>query len=297
MAELQNGRGGSMLADQTNEPRSAAESYASATGASNLRLEEYRVGAADAIGAAGMNPYTMGLMLMRLQGEWDRASKPKPPTKQAVQRIADELDTIPVGKPHAGLVAQAHHGKVSYVKPHDLAERQALAWHLHELSILASHLKTLPAVRTELEAWIGPPHAARLVADILGWWLQPRCPTCRGSGKRIVQGTGGRDSGKVCYACKLSPTPGERPVPHSGVGRRLLAHIRHCYFTAAGEQASAKVESRTPAKEFERSLEKHHTQIAKLRRAEEADKVDSNDRDEITRQFEMGSSRTRKLRP
>jgi hypothetical protein len=270
-----------------NEPRSAAECYTSAIGASNLRMEAHRIGSADIIGAAGMNPYEIGVKLMRLQGEWDGAAKPLPPTRAAIRRIADELETVPIGQPHAGMVAQNYHGKVSYRKPQEVAERQAQEWHLHELSILASHLKTLPAVRVELEAWIGPPHAARIVADVLAWWLSPRCLTCRGAGKRIIQGTGGRDSGKVCFACRLSPTPGERPLPHSGIGRRLLAHIRHCYFTAAGEQASVKGK-RTPEQEHERSMTKHHAQIEKLRRADKEASAPPVDREKAKEAFELG---------
>lgn len=270
-----------------NATNSAAESYVSATGASSLRMEAHRVGAADVLAAAGMSPYHTGLLLLRLQAEWDRASKPKPPTHADIKRIADHLETIPEGKPNAGMVEETQRGKVSYYRPMELAERTALAWHAHELGILFGHLKTLPEVRGQLEHWIGGPHAARVVADTLAWWLEPRCPTCRGSGKRIVEGTGGRSTGKVCWACRLSSTPGERPLSHSGIGRRLLSHIRACVGTAAADQNVTQ--ERTAEREFQRGQDRKHAQVAKLRRAdEEATQEAGLDRETIARHFALG---------
>jgi hypothetical protein len=265
----------------------SAESYVSATGASSLRMEAHRVGAVDALAAAGMSPYHTGLLLLRLQGEWDRAAKPRPPTRSDIQRLAASLETIPDGEPHAGMVVVKDRFSTAYRKPYDAAERTALAWHGHELGILFGHLKTLPEVRVELESWIGGPHAARVVADTLAWWLEPRCQTCNGSGKRIVEGTGGRSAGKVCWACRLSQTPGERPLSHSGIGRRLLSHIRACVGTAAADQNVSQ--ARSPEREFRREMERKHAQVAKLRRAdEEATREAGQDRETIARHFEIG---------
>jgi hypothetical protein len=257
-----------MYAD-TNERRGAAEAYLSATGSSSLRSVQERDGAIESIGAAGMNPYQTGVMLMRLQAEWDRASKPKPPTKLDFERIAGTLKKIPAGEANAGMVEESVNGKSRFRKPFEVAERTAIEWHLHELGILASHLKTLPDARAELESWLGGPHADRVVADVLAWWLQPRCPYCRGVGKRVIEGTGGRDSGKVCWACRFSPVPGERPLPHSGVARRLLGHIRSCYGMASKDQGNQRAEHR-PAKAKEaRDVAKKHAQVGKLRRADD----------------------------
>jgi hypothetical protein len=270
-----------------NASNSSAQSYVNATGASSLRMEAHRVGAADVLVAAGMSPYHTGLLLLRLQGEWDRASKPRPPTYLDVQRIAQTLAKIPDGEPHAGMVAETQRGTVSYRKPLEVAERTAMAWHLHELGILFGHLKTLPELRGELERWIGGPHAARVVADTLAWWLEPRCQTCRGSGKRIIQGTGGRSTGKVCWACRLSPTPGERPLSHSGIGRRLLSHIWACVGTAAADQNVSQ--PRTPEQEHRRGQDRKHAQIEKLRRADEETTLEvGQDREAVALRFALG---------
>lgn len=287
-------KGAIMFEGETvNEPRTAAESYLSATGSSNLRSVKDQSGALEVVGAAGMNPYQTGILLMRLQSEWDRAAKPKTPLKADFERISKTLDIVPAGRPNAGLAIETIDGTVHYRKPLELAERTAIAWHLHELTTLASHLKTLPEVRSLLERWIGGPHAARLVADILAWWLQPRCPYCRGCGKRVVEGTGGRSSGKPCWACRLSPVPGERPLPHASLGRKLLGHIRSCCGMASADQRQQHQEQRSSVAEDNRQRAKKDRQIDKLRRAdEEAKRDDQQDRAAVAAHFAKPGLRT-----
>lgn len=301
-----------MLSDATNEPRSVEEGYASATGASHLRIEAHRSGAADIIAAAGMNPYRTGMALMRLRSEWDRSSKPKPPgpaevdaaaktlpietptrtamvplTKEQIAEVRGKLDvddktagaadwraTITMPNPHAGLVRTEHDGKVVYRKPLREAEIQAHRWHEHELGLLLQSLKTLPVVRTELERWIGGDNAPRIVAEVLIWWLDPICKSCGGCGKRIVQGTGGRSSGKPCPDCRYSATTGQRNVPFGGTGRKLVNHLNACYRTATGELRETLKKRRTPKDIESREQYKKDAQIAKLRRADEETKAD-----------------------
>lgn len=263
-----------MLNDDTNAPRTVEESYSSATSASHLRIEAHRTGAGDYIAAAGMSPYDTGMSLMRLRSEWDRSAKPKPPTREAIEKLAATLEIIPQGEPHAGMVAENEKGKVRYSKPIEAAERMATAWHIHELGLLFQNLKTLPQVRAELERWVGPPHAAHTVASVLGWWLDPTCRTCNGCGVRLVKNSGGRSSGKPCFACVMSPVPGQRPLPHAGLGRKLIDHIRACYGRAKADLKNGTQEHRSGQNIEQREQDKKHAQVAKLRRADEEAKAE-----------------------
>lgn len=263
------------MQDETaNQPRTVEEAYVSATSASHLRIEAHRTGAADIIAAAGMSPYEMGMALMRLRSEWDGSAKPLPPSRIAIEQLAATLPTIPHDKLHAGMVEETERGQVRYRKPVDAAERTASGWYIHELSLLFQSLKTLPQVRAELERWIGPPHASHVVASVLGWWLDPTCHTCRGCGKRIVKNSGGRSSGKPCFACVLSPVPGQRPLPHAGIGRKLLAHLNACYGTAKADLLQGTKRNRSASNIEQREQDKKHAQVAKLRRAEDETKAE-----------------------
>lgn len=320
------------MADITNEPRTAEEAYASATGASHLRIEAHRTGAADYIAAAGMNPYRTGLALMRLRSEWDRSSKPKRPEASEIEAAANtlpiqaatiramvamtekqiaeavakmELEGAPKGtdwravveitNPHAGLVRIEHEGKVSFRKPQRVAELEAHRWHEHELGLLLQSLKTLGAVRTELERWIGGDDAPRIVAEVLVWWLDPICKTCGGCGKRIITGTGGRSSGMPCPDCRHSATTGQRKIPWAGVGRRLVNHLTACYHTATAELRQSLKKRRTPENIEARDRAKKDAQIEKLRRADEEDRADNEQEREAVSKHFAGSMSRKKL--
>lgn len=221
-----------MLADTntTNEKPDVEESYTSAVGASSLKVEPHRRTAADMVIAAGMNPHRVGLALMRLRTEWDKSAKPLPPTAEAIERLAAQLPRVEAG-PHAGLVREKlASGEERFRLPLVVAKEQADAWHQHELKLLLQQLKTLPEVRDALVFWAeaeGLEEGLHLVVAVLLWWLDPRCPVCQGSGKKIVAGTGGRAKG-ACGECRKNPNPGERKVPHGGRGRKLLAYLNDC---------------------------------------------------------------------
>lgn len=287
-----------MLDDTMNEQRTVEEGYTSATGASHLRIEAHRTGPADYIAAAGMSPYETGMMLMRLRSEWDRSAKPLPPTRAAIDRLADTLEAIPHGKPHAGMVAETERGQIHYRKPQEVAERTANAWYVHELGLLFQQLKTLPEVREELERWVGPPHAAHVVASVLGWWLDPTCRTCHGCGKRIVKNSGGRSSGKPCFACVMSPTQGQRPLPHAGLGRKLLAHINACHGAAKADHKQGMKPHRSAANIEQREQDRKHAKIAQLRRADEEGRAeDAQDRLKAAAHFAQHLARSRVRTP
>ena len=65
-----------------NDTPGIAERYSSACRSSNLRVETNRGSSADVLIAAGWSRSSMGTALMRLQGEWDAAEKPRMPKQE-----------------------------------------------------------------------------------------------------------------------------------------------------------------------------------------------------------------------
>jgi hypothetical protein len=221
-----------MLADAntTNERPDVEESYGSAVSASSLKVEPHRRTAADMVIAAGMNSHRMGLALMRLRTEWDRSAKPLPLAPAAIERLAAQLPRVEAGQ-HAGMVREKlMGGEERFRLPLVVAKEQADAWHAHELGLLLQQLKTLPAVRAGLVHWAAEQEledGVHVVTAVLLWWLDPACAACGGTGKNIIPGTGGR-SKKACGECRKNPNPGERKVPHGGLGRKVLAYLNEC---------------------------------------------------------------------
>lgn len=228
-----------MLSDITNARAGVQESYSSAVGTSNLRVTTDRRTPADMILAAGMNRQRTGTALMRLLSEWDRASKPIPPTGAAIEALASTLDKEP-----SGLVAETVDGEVRYRTPAAVAADRAAEWHLHELKLLMQGLKTLGTVRDALHFYLtaeGVEDPGYVVAAVLQWWLSPSCPVCHGVGERIVKGTN-RTSGIACGTCRGKK---ERKVPHGMRGRKLLTYINECLKWARdGLQGKFKPEKR-----------------------------------------------------
>jgi hypothetical protein len=215
------------------KPPSVEEMYSTAVGSSNLRVEGDRRNVADMVIAAGMNPHRLGLALRRLATEWDAVGKPPPPDERNIEAMAAKYPRIP----GTGLVLVSRiedNGDFSseQLLPLVAAKREADQWYAHELGLLFQRLKTLPAVRSalmfEAQSW-SLEGAEHVVAAVLQWWLQPRCPACKGVKKKVVLGTG-RTSSKDCRTCKGS---GEAKVPHGSVGRKLQRYIQGC------ERASA----------------------------------------------------------
>ena len=211
-----------MLDNTDNTPLTVEESYASAAGASNLRVDAQRRTPADMVIAAGMNPHRTGLALIRLMSEWDSSARPKPMEPKAIEQLADSYPRL-----KNGLVL--HGGKE--VIPLVRAKREAERWHAHELGLLFQRLKSLPTVRAALVHWAadkgieGPEHVA---SAVLQWWLHQTCPACEGARFRIIKGTG-RTGSKACQACRGS---GDRSLPHGHDGRLVLGHINACRVAA-----------------------------------------------------------------
>lgn len=211
-----------------------SEQYLGAVGSSNLRVgDDASIRTpGDLLAAAGMNKHRLGLALRRLMQEWDRAAKPAAPTQQRLEEIAASLKVEPAtldsGEPNpdAGLVEEFRDGRYSWRLPMVIAEETAARWYANELHLLMLGLRTLPAVRDALVAEEGDVH---LVAQVLHWWLDPRCPVCQGRRQRVIAGTG-RTGSKKCGECHGT---GARDMPHGWRGAKLIAHMKASLTAAA----------------------------------------------------------------
>lgn len=129
---------------------------------------------------------------MRLQGEWDRASKPRSPTAEALAALALSF--------HAArpLLVLSEKGATSW--PAWRASAQASTWYAAEQMQLINRLGSFNGVRAALTE--GPHgHPPALVGSVLLSWLDRACPTCKG--RRWLETTGtGRFSTKVCGMCR-----------------------------------------------------------------------------------------------
>lgn len=220
-----------MAIDQKEDkPPTIEERYTNATHASNLKVEAERGGSADVLIAMAWSPTRLGASLMRLHSEWEGSEHPKRPAPDMVRRLAETYQ-----RDDKGLVKVDGNPPVP---PMDAAKRQAHSWYMHELKILFGKLKTMPEVRHQLVMWAdknqigGPEHR---VAEILGWWLDHKCPGCNGLKKQRVANTPSL-SHRACLVCKGT---GETRIPHQPgremylhESKMLLKHIDVCVKTA-----------------------------------------------------------------
>ena len=143
-------------------PPDIAEQYASATHATNLRVEAERRSSADILIAAGWSPSRLGAALIRLHSEWDGSEHPR--FDQAA-------------------------GKKVYM--HEMA---MLLGKLKTLPEVREQLMI------QADKW-GCDNPKNVAGAILQWWLDRRCNTCHGTRFEVIAGTG-RQSGKVCKSCR-----------------------------------------------------------------------------------------------
>lgn len=182
-----------------DEKRGLEEAYTTAAHSSNLRCETREDAPrsdAHILIAAGWSQARVGGALLRLHTEYDSAEHP---------RLAR---------------AQDFHGTGANREQRQAAAQKAHAFNLHETGLLLGKLKTLPAVRRELElqltAW-GVAEPATVGVGVLRWWLSQTCPACEGRKFEVVAGTA-RLAGKMCKACGGA---GTSRVPHGEAGKRL----------------------------------------------------------------------------
>lgn len=214
--------------EDQNAPPTIEESYSTAVGSSNLRHEWDRNGAVQVIIAAGLSPHRLGLALLRLRTEWDSSAKQAAPTLDQLRALAGTYAREPNGLVTVPTINPGQDDpKTEQVTPLAAAQRQAEAWFETEQRALLQRLKSLPMVRGALDRWAlaeGIEAAPHVVAAVLTWWLAPKCASCKGVQKRVVQGTG-RTSSRDCSTCRGT---GEAKIPHGFLGRKVLGYMGHC---------------------------------------------------------------------
>ena len=193
-----------------DEKRCVEEEYTSAGNTSDLRVQGDRRSDADALIAAGMNPSRVGMALLRLHSEWDKAEKPRRPSPGAIAAVAA---TMPRALKESERVCAAR--------------RQAQDWYMAEMAKLVNKLKSLPAVRSQLTSYVpkwGIVEASVKVPAIIAYWLDQTCPHCHGLKYQAIPGAPTL-SNRACKACGGT---GVAPIPHGQEGRRVANYMDDC---------------------------------------------------------------------
>lgn len=189
-----------------SEPITVEERYTTATHTSNMRVEADKRGDADLMIAAGWCSSTLGSALLRLHSEWDGLAKPRKMTKAAIEAYAATLD----GTEKQKLL---------------VANRDATAWHIHEIKLMLGQLKGLPSVREQLIVTahrMGIANPVDVAVAVLVWWLDHVCLSCHGQQREVIKDTPIL-SDVVCPVCRGS---GERELPHGQDGRAIERVIK-----------------------------------------------------------------------
>lgn len=199
-------------APEAPEPRTIEEAYTSAIVSSHLRVEADRPGAADFLIAAGWSQSRTGLAMLRLRTEWERAAKPRPVSKEAVERIAAEL-------------AKKNPKELPDI---EAARAEVARWEANEWMLVIQQLKTWKGVAAiltvQMDKWKVYDPSAKASKVIL-WWMNQNCPACNGT----KLGPSGR--GTMCRPCKGT---GKTQPPFGEEGRRLANWIDCCVELARG---------------------------------------------------------------
>jgi len=193
-----------------DEKRCVEETYTSAGNSSDLRVEAEVRSDADVLIAAGWSPTRVGMALLRLHSEWDKAEKPRRPAPGAITLLAA---TMPAGLKEAERV--------------NMARRQAHDWYMDEMAKLVNKLKSLPAVRAQLTAYVpkwGIAEAAFKVPAVIAYWLDQTCPQCHGLKYQTIPGAPTLSN----RACKACGGVGVAPIPHGHEGRRVANYMDDC---------------------------------------------------------------------
>lgn len=166
------------------------ERYGLAIGASNLRVDE-RHGGADMVLAAGMQGHDLGVLLLRLQSEYDT--------------VRGDLE-------RAGQIARRGDVEARRLKGAELAEqsRRTREEILTARCLILTHLTTLDAAKCAVAAFAIRSATKRrfmarnevvvkLASRVLDVWLDPTCHVCGGTGW-VSSGYHGAVA-KACDAC------------------------------------------------------------------------------------------------
>jgi hypothetical protein len=206
-----------------DEKRGVEEAYTSAGNTSDLRVEADLRGDADLIIAAGWSDSRVGMALLRLHSEWDKAEKPRRPTLQAIATLEATLRM-----PCLPLACDEKALKIANTKARQrAAQRMAQDWYMREMAKLVNKLKSLPEVRRELTRYVpkwGIQEAAVKVPAVIAYWLDQTCHACNGLKFTQIANTPALST-KACKACQGS---GIAPVPHGQEGRRVANYMDEC---------------------------------------------------------------------
>jgi hypothetical protein len=193
-----------------DEKRGVEEAYTSAGNTSDLRVEPDVRTDADLIIAAGWSDSRVGIALLRLHSEWDKAEKPRKPCAQAIKALAATMPRC-----------------LKEAERNAMARRQAQDWYMDEMAKLVNKLKSLPEVRKKLTEYVpkwGIQEAAMKVPAVIAYWLDQTCHHC--SGLKFLKIDGAPSlSTKACRPCGGS---GIAPVPHGQEGRRVANYMDDC---------------------------------------------------------------------
>lgn len=202
------------MTENPNAPATVEERYTTAATTSNLTVKAEKGGAGDVLIAAGFSRHLIGTALIRLHGEWDRAEKPRPLTRNALDALARTI----AKEQGADAPTDAHR---------KAAKAQAAEWLEHENRMLLGKLKTLAYTQTHVHMWALerdiPDYPAQVSAGIL-WWLAPNCPACHGRRWEPIPGTP-KLSNRSCQACHGT---GQRSIPNGLVGRQIVGFFDDC---------------------------------------------------------------------
>ncbi|MBB1603326.1 zinc finger-like domain-containing protein [Variovorax sp. UMC13] len=200
--------------------RGVEEAYTSAGNSSDLRHDASRPGAVDLLIAAGLSDSRLGMALLRLHSEWDKAEKPRKPTPAAINALAAVMPTT---------VKREGGGESVLTKSqrHEMARQRAQAWYLGEMASLVGKLRSLASVRHALATYAHRwkmEEAETKVPSIIAFWLDQTCSHCHGL--KFLQAVGAPSlSTKACRACDGT---GVARIPHAQDGRRIANYMDDC---------------------------------------------------------------------
>lgn len=203
--------------------RDVEEAYTSAGNSSDLRVEADQNGDADLIIAAGWSLSRVGMALLRLHSEWDKAEKPQRPTARHIELLESSMrmPCLPLAGDDKKLAA------ANIKARHLAAQRMAQDWYMGEMAKLVNKLKSLPAVRAQLTGYVpkwGIAEASVKVPAVIAYWLDQTCRGCHGLKFQKIDGSPALGT-KVCRACGGT---GYAPVPYGQEGRRVANYMDDC---------------------------------------------------------------------
>lgn len=216
-----------------DEKRGIEEAYTSAANSSDLRVEAEVRSDAELLIAAGWSDSRVGIALLRLHSEWDKAERPKKPTPEAIKALAQSL--LVTRRPAFVISAERmeqHMQQMKAVWCQEEARRMAQDWYMREMAKLVNKLKSLPEVRRVLTAYVpkwGIQEAAVKVPAVIAFWLDQTCHRC--NGLKFLQA-----QGAPTLSTKACPSPhqggcggtGIAPVPYAQEGRRVANYMDEC---------------------------------------------------------------------